>query len=237
MSRRIREVPSRTFIGAMAASTLLALALAPAAGAAKIYTCANKSGAMRLVSAKTKCKHGERKVSWNAAGPDGAQGAPGSPGVAGSPGAAGADGANGVGADYATDSFGPTLLSESEKGEVIVAKTIPAGSYLASATTTIGAGKGKGPVMMMILCELIDTPGTPSLVEPPAALDVGEWLQQLSNAGSEYEGASTLAMQGQLTTTEPTTLALVCAPVLGAKEATVDSFGSSVSALQTTANK
>jgi hypothetical protein len=234
MSRRTRPLPSTTFIGAVAASALLALSLAPAASAAKIYTCANKGGAIRLVSAKTKCKHGERKVSWNASGPAGAPGAAGSPGAAGTPGA---PGTNGVGADFATYSFGPTLLSETEKGDVVVAKTIPAGSYLVSATTIVGAGKGTGAALMAVLCEIVDTPGTPILVEFPSALDIAEWLQQLSISGSEYAGASTLALQAQLTTTEPTTLALVCAPIEGAKEATVDAFGSSVSALQTSANK
>lgn len=236
MSRRTRPSPSTTFIGAAAACALLALTLAPAASAAKIYTCVNEGGAMRLVSAKTKCKHGERKVSWNAAGPAGAQGAPGSPGA---PGAAGMNGSNGVGVDFASDNFGPTLLGESERGDIVVAKTIPAGSYLVSATTVVGAGKGESVgVFAFVLCELVDTSGTPAFVEPPAALGLGEWAQALAESGTgEIFGAGTIAMQGQLTTTQPTTLALLCDPLEGVKEATFDAAGSDVSALQTTANK
>ncbi len=234
MSRRTRPSPSTTFIGAVAASALLALALAPAASAAKIYTCANKGGAIRLVSAKTKCKHGERKVSWNASGPAGAPGAAGSPGVAGSPGA---PGTNGVGADFASYSFGPAELATSEKGDVVVSRTIPAGTYFVNAETIIGGAATK-PVFVGVLCELVDTPGTVSIVEPPQALDISEWLQELSNSsGSEYSGASTLPLQTQLTTTEATTLAIVCAPIEGSKEAKVIAVGSQLSALQTTANK
>jgi hypothetical protein len=236
MSRRIREAPSRAFVGATAASALLALAVAPAASAARLYTCVNtKSGAMRLVAATAKCKHGERKLSWNAAGPAGAQGAPGSPGVAGSPGAAGS---NGVGADYASFSFGPSNLAASEKGDVVVSKTIPAGSYFVNAKTVVGAAQATKAVFVGVICELVDTSGTVGVVELPQALDLGEWQQQLSNSsGSEYDAASTIAMQAQLTTTEPTTLALVCVAIEGSKEATVLAVGSQLSALQTTANK
>ncbi len=45
-----------------------------------------------------------------------------------------------------------------------------------------------------------------------------------------------MEMQGQLTTTQSTTLALVCAPIEGTKEANVEVFVSRISALQTTAN-
>ncbi len=75
-------------------------------------------------------------------------------------------------------------------------------------------------------------------MEPKEALDVGEWAQQLSEQSpTEWEGAATMEMQGQLTTTAPTTLALVCDPIEGTKEATIEAFASQVSALQTTANK
>jgi hypothetical protein len=230
MSRGIRAVPSTTFIGAVAASALLALVLAPAASAAKIYTCVNdKSGAMRLVSAKTKCRHGERKLSWNTSGP---AGAPGATGAAGSPGA---PGTNGVGADYASFTLGPTELAASE---VVVTKTIPAGSYFVNAKTVIGATDATTAVFVGVICELVDTSGTVGVVELPQALDLGEWQQQLSNSfGTEYDAATTLAMQAQLTTTEATTLAMVCAAVNGSKEAKFFAVASQLSALQTTANK
>jgi hypothetical protein len=183
MSRRIREVEPRVFVGATAASALLVLGLASAASATKIYTCVNKGGPMRLVGAKAKCKHGERKVSWNTSGP---AGAPGATGAAGSP----------------------------------------------------GASDAKAAVFVGVICELVDTSGTVGIVELPQALDLGEWQQQLSNvSGTEYVAATTLAMQAQLTTTEPTTLAIVCLPVNGSKEAKFFAVASQLSALQTTANK
>jgi hypothetical protein len=235
MSRRIREAPSRAFVGAIAASALLALAAAPAASAARIYTCVDtKSGAMRLVAAKAKCKHGEHKLSWNAAGPAGAQGAPGSPGAAGAPGA---QGANGVGADYTSLNFGPANLAATEKGDVVVTKTIPAGTYFVNAKTIVG-GEATKLVFVGVICEIVDSSGTVGVVELPQALDLSEWQQPLGNSsGSEYSGASTIAMQAQLTTTEPTTLAMVCAAIEGSKEAKIVAVGSQLSALQTTANK
>ncbi|MGP0101927.1 MAG: hypothetical protein ACLPUT_09975 [Solirubrobacteraceae bacterium] len=235
MSSRIPAVRPKTFIGTSAAAiVLLALAAAPAAGAATtIYACVSKkSGAMRIVSAKAKCRHGERKLSWSSTGPAGPAGAPGAPGAAGVPGA------NGVGADYSSFSFGPDALGASETGDIVVSKTIPAGTYFVSGKTVVGGLKGKSAVFVVVICELVDSSSTPRLMEPTEAIDIGEWVQQLSEQSvTEWEGAATMEMQGQLTTTEPTTLALVCDPIEGTKEATIDAFASQVSALQTTANK
>jgi len=207
---------------------------AQAAAASPIYACVNKhSGSARIVGAKTKCGRSEHRVTWNTTGPRGAAGAPGGPG------AAGANGSNGVGVDFASDNFGPTLLGESEKGDIVVAKTIPAGNYLVSATTVVGAGKGKKVgVFAFVVCELVDTAGTPGFVELPTALGLGEWAQALAElCPGEIAGVGTIAMQGQLTTTQATTLALLCDPIEGAKEATFDVAASDVSALQTTANE
>jgi hypothetical protein len=235
MSNRFHAVLSITFTCLVAAVSLFvpaAASAATAASTANVYTCvSNKIGAIRIVSAKTKCRRGEHKLSWGSTGPQGTTGA------AGAPGAAGASGANGVGIDYSSFSFGPDALSVAETGDIVVAKTIPAGTYFVSGKTIIGGVEAKSAVFVVVICELVDSSSTPHVVEPPAAIDIGEWVQQLSNGGSEWEGAATMAMQGQLTTTEPTTLALVCAPVEGTKEATIDAFASQVSALQTTANK
>ena len=218
-------------VGAIA---LLMLAAASAAGATTIYACANKkSGAMRIVSAKAKCRRGERKLSWSSAGPAGPAGAPGAPGAAGAPGA------NGVGVDYSSSSFAPLKLALSENAEIVVTKTIPAGTYFASAKTIAGGGEATSAVFVVVVCELVDSASTPHFEESSEAIDTSEWAQQLSYTGSgtSYAGAATLELQGQLTTTEPTTLALVCIPIEGTKEATIDVFASQVSALQTTANK
>jgi len=226
-------VRPKTFIGTSAAIVLLALAAAPAAGAATIYACVSKKGgAMRIVSAKTKCRHGEHKLSWSSTGPAGPAGAPGAPGAAGAPGA------NGVGSDYSSFSFGPTALALSETGDIIVSKTIPAGTYFVSGKTVVGGDEAKKAVFVAVICELVDSASTLRVVEPKEAIDIGEWAQELAEqSATDFVGVTTMEMQGQLTTTEPTTLALVCDPIEGSKEATVDAFASEVSALQTTANK
>ena len=100
-------------------------------------------------------------------------------------------------------------------------------------------GDAKSAVLVAVVCQLVDSANTPHFGEPSEAIDISEWFQQLSypGSGTEYVGASTMEMQGQLTTTEPTTLAVVCIPIEGTKEATVEALDSQVSALQTTANK
>jgi hypothetical protein len=220
---------STTAVAAAAIGLLMltaAFASASTSAATTIYACVSKkAGTMRIVSAKAKCKRAEHKLSWNISGPAGAPGATGSPGAAGT---------NGVGADYASSIFGPTELAGSE---VVVTKTIPAGSYFVNAKTVVGAD-AKAVVFVGVICELVDTSGTVGVVELPQALDLGEWQQQLANvSGTEYDAATTLAMQTQLTTTEPTTLGIVCVPVNGSKEAKFFAVASQLSALQTTADK
>jgi hypothetical protein len=236
MPSRINAVRPMRIISAtgavVGAIALLTPAAASAAGATTIYACVSKkNGAMRIVSAKAKCKRGEHKLSWGASGPAGPAG------PAGAPGAPGAPGANGVGVDFADENAGPVNLAEGEKGAVVAAKTIPAGSYFVSAKTVVIAVKGKSGVSVGVVCELVDTTGTPAIVEIPDALDESIWFQGLSQSASEWEAVTTLALQGQLTTTEATTLALVCLPVVGSKEATIEAGDAEVSALQTTANK
>jgi hypothetical protein len=212
---------------------LLAAALtltAQTAAASTIHACVNKhSGNARIVGAKAKCKHSERRVSWNTSGPAGAPGAPGTAGTVGT------DGSNGVGVDYASASFDPVMLTPGEKGDVVLTKAIPAGSYLVSGKTVVG-GTAEKAVFLGIICELVDTTGAPALVAPPLALDLGEWAQQLSSTGSGFTAAGTIVMQGQLTTTQPSTIAMLCDPAED-EEGTASAVASQLSALQTTANK
>ena len=62
-----------------------------AAQAATIYACVKKSGSIRVVTKKAKCKRGESKLSWNTAGPAGKNGANGGNGANGANGANGKD--------------------------------------------------------------------------------------------------------------------------------------------------
>src|SRR4051812_33365242 len=80
--------------GALTASAFGAFS---AASPTKITACAKKKGKSKgLLRLASKCKKGERRVSWNVKGPagpagsngvNGAQGAPGNNGAAGTPGA------------------------------------------------------------------------------------------------------------------------------------------------------
>jgi hypothetical protein len=217
-----------TLLGLLAASFAVCSA---SAGAASIYACVNKhSGSARIVSSKTKCKKTERRVSWNTTG------APGPAGKTGATGAAGTPGSNGVGADYGGMALGPTPLAPTTTGDLVVSKTIPAGSYLVSADTVALAIEAKSPLTVAVACELVDTTGTPVFVESNEAIDLGDWVGSLAKLGSSYEGAASLHMQGQLTTTQSSTLALLCTAIEGGKEATVDVYASHLNALQTTAN-
>ena len=100
MSRRSRVVGiSALVIGLSLSGTALVNAATPTT---TITACANtKSGAVRVVSAKTKCSSKETRLTWNTQGPagrDGATGpagADGAPGEDGSPGLDGKDGAPG----------------------------------------------------------------------------------------------------------------------------------------------
>ena len=219
------------FMGLLASTLALG---ASTAGAATIHACVNKrSGAARIVGAKTKCRKSERRAYWNTAGPAGPSGAPGAPGA---PGTAGA---NGVGADYGNENFGLNPLPVTETGDVVLSETLPAGSYFVNAKTVIGGTEASSAVFVAVICELVDTPGTPVFVEFSKALDLSEWAQRLAEGDikGHYEAATTIAMQTRLITTQPTTLALMCAPLDGGKEATVEAFASQISALQTTANR
>jgi hypothetical protein len=78
----------------------LLLSLAGRADAATINTCKNKkSGAVRVITGKAKCKKTESKLSWTTAGSAGGKGEKGDKGdkgAAGEKGATGAAGANGA---------------------------------------------------------------------------------------------------------------------------------------------
>jgi hypothetical protein len=236
MSSRIRAVRPRMLISATGAAALLALAAAPASSAATIYTCVSKKGAMRVVSAKTKCKHGESKLSWSSSGPAGPAGVTG---AAGATGAAGKQGASGDGIDYGTSKIGKESVELAKGSEaVVLSKTLPAGTYFVTAQTTLLVAEAKTSTLEAIACGIADSTGTPAFLEPAGqALDESVWFQTLMSLGSgEFGASSNMALQTQLTTTAPTTLALMCATVEGTSEGLTEAFDSELSALQTTAN-
>jgi cysteine-rich repeat protein len=90
-------------VGALAAlaSALViagaALSAGSSASASTITACVKKStGAARIVSSSTRCKRGERRVTWKRIGPAGKQGPPGAQGATGAEGAQGTPGADGA---------------------------------------------------------------------------------------------------------------------------------------------
>jgi hypothetical protein len=93
--------------GALALAVVLCLLVAvPASGApligkdGKVHACyklrGKAKGSVRLVSKKAKCRKGERKVAWSAAGKRGSAGENGESGSGGANGEGGGSGPNGV---------------------------------------------------------------------------------------------------------------------------------------------
>jgi hypothetical protein len=241
MSSRVHEAGLRKttlarFVSVAGATALLAFVAASPAGAATIHTCVSKkSGAMRIVSARAKCRGGERKLSWNSSG---AAGPAGPGGASGAPGAAGKQGADGVGVDFTSSKTNTEPVSlKLEVETVIVSKTLPAGSYFVTASSAILAQEAGKAVVSAVSCGISDSAATPSIKEPKETLDESIWLAELASTGTEYQGGGSTALQAQLTTTAPTTLALICVSFFSNPTTSVEMIDPQLSALQTTADE
>jgi hypothetical protein len=103
--------------GALATLMLLiALLGATHANAATIHACLNKkTGAVRVVSSKAKCKKSEKTLSWNSEGPAGKNGLSGNNGLNGASGSNGTNGTNGTNGQDLT-SHTPLPSGQSESG-------------------------------------------------------------------------------------------------------------------------
>jgi hypothetical protein len=118
-------------------------ALASQTAAPAIFACAKtKGGAVHIVASKTKCSKREKKLSWSATGPAGADGAPGQIGPAGPVwGLGGAYEANrDVGptnVEHVIEEFPPTPLTT-----VATLTGLPAGTYEIRAVTNINTPTG-----------------------------------------------------------------------------------------------
>jgi hypothetical protein len=153
--RKLRPTPAM-------AVALLALATGMSGGAyaaaqvssPTISACVHNKGG-GLYTAHT-CTHGDRRLSWNATGPEGPPGAGGAEGPAGPPGPAGAAGP--PGATALSDAFsghksGPVEIPASEDFTTIASLPIPTGgSYVIVAKADLqnldGFGEG-------VICELV----------------------------------------------------------------------------------
>lgn len=86
---------STPLIATAAISLGAMLASASPAGAATIYACVKKNGAVRIVGRTTRCRSREKKLGWNSSGPAGAKGTTGEKGATGTKGATGPKGETG----------------------------------------------------------------------------------------------------------------------------------------------
>ncbi|HUA10819.1 MAG TPA: hypothetical protein VMA83_02315 [Solirubrobacteraceae bacterium] len=81
-------------------------------GGSVIYTCVNRKGQLRLVKRSTRCKRGEKKLTWGVEGPRGPRGEAGPPGGEGKQGKEGTPGSNGVSKAYYITTNKTTALKE-----------------------------------------------------------------------------------------------------------------------------
>jgi Collagen triple helix repeat (20 copies) len=142
-----RAIGLAAVVGALAVGgggNAMAAATTGPVGGAVIHTCFNRTtGALRVVSAGSRCRKSESSLSFNQAGPQGARGNAGALGPAGASGAAGSAGPAGpagpAGADGAAGQAGGTG-SAGPGGS-----TGPSGVTGATGPTGIGVTGSTGP--------------------------------------------------------------------------------------------
>lgn len=189
--------------GAAAASaSLLTLLLAgggyaiAAGGGTTLHACAKKSGgALRLAS---KCRKGERRVSWSTQGPAGPRGAQGIQGPQGAQGAQGAQGPQGPSAAYSAAN--DNVVSPTGTTPVTVTSlALPAGKYALAAS--VRAADGSTTAGAAPFCDLVQRSNSTYLV------DVGARIQELGT-GNAWE--TTLSPVASVRLTAPDTIDLSC---------------------------
>jgi Collagen triple helix repeat (20 copies) len=137
--------PAFAVLAAAAALLLSALIMVPQAGASTLYACVKKKGGTaRFVNARTSCRRGETKLSWNtqgvpgrngsngkngAAGKNGTNGKNGADGKAGANGKDGVNGANGASVGIVDFSDSPFELPLTRQA-IATLPSVPPGSYV-----------------------------------------------------------------------------------------------------------
>lgn len=171
---------------------------APGAAPTVVKVCVNKkSGAMRQVRKKSKCRSTERFLKWNTAGRTGATGPTGPTGPAGPSGRDGATGTPGPSHSYQTLQSGTTDVPGATP-VTIASVTVPAGTYVLSGQVASGLPSAAS---VTVLCGFVA--GGTSVEGPPGVTIVptGD-IRQLIAAGS-YTAPTT------------TTISLACAAIGG----------------------
>jgi hypothetical protein len=143
-----RGRPARLTLSAGAAIVLaLAVSLGSAialAGSSPVtyHACVTaKTGAIRIVSSSARCAIGQRKISWNSAGPRGPRGEPGRPGVV---------------AGYAQHSMIQVALNTSF--QTVLTEQLPAGSYIANVIVEIRS-ESMNNTADNVLCRIVNGSG------------------------------------------------------------------------------
>jgi hypothetical protein len=144
--------PALAVLAAAVALLLSGLLEAPRASASTLYACVKKKGgAARFVNARTNCRRGETKLSWNTQGVPGRNGSNGKNGAAGKngtngkngadgkAGVNGKDGANGVSSGIVDFSDSPFELPLTRQA-VATVPSLPAGSYILLAKAKLENG-------------------------------------------------------------------------------------------------
>jgi hypothetical protein len=205
MSNRItrRGVAVIAAAGALLTVTFVA---APQADASTIYACVKKkSGGVRIVSNKTKCRKSELKLSWSSSGrsgangKNGASGPQGSTGKEGAPGKEGAKGNPGPGIKWAlVKADGTSIIAQS--GGISISSHFTGGYYLdfgsrvaghAISATIWDGGGGFPPGALSVAPCGEGTPGaTPDTLEcvVPGTNDVNHvFVTTLNTAGTQTD--------------------------------------------------
>ena len=205
---RIQTSPKRRVASTLAAAVVIAGMLTASAAAAggTIYACVkHTSGATRIVGAKSKCRHGEQKLSWASAGQKGLAGAPGPAGAPGAEGKAGANGAAGVFSSVST----PAQSLIEEQLTTAVSEVVPPGSYAVFSRTVLVSKNAKAAFVEAV-CELVGQAGTAGTgLQTP--IDSASWAGALGEkAPTSFLAEGTLSLQGVYTSAVTSTLELVC---------------------------
>jgi hypothetical protein len=205
----VRKAIKRASLALGLGALIACSAAAGAAQAATIYACVKpKSGATRIVTAKAKCRRGEKKLSWNTTGPRGPAGANGANGAGGASGAEGKAGANGAATVYSTSQSQTEPLSLPSGTTLVLSKVLPPGSYAVTAKTTITASETKKATVEMF-CELADQPAGGS---ESRLIDLTGWEAPLGENGpTDFSAEAPLTLAGTITSSVTSTLAMGCA--------------------------
>lgn len=215
---------TRGAIASLAAAGLLgSLAVAPSAQASTLWGCVKKDGSAHIYTAKPKkCKKGEKRLSWNSEGPAGRNGTNGTNG---------ANGLAGAVAGFSALQSSSMIVNGTMKAVPGLEKTLPAGSFIVSASIE-GVGYAESnPSATLIECALSDS-------SAPSKQDLGAWGSPFFLvSGTQYIAYGMIPMHLAVTSAVPHKVSVSCKEQLGVGSVREDEVIRGVLvAVQTSAN-